>query len=1014
MPGEPIAVAFVEVLPETAGFRAATEAQLRRQLAGTQFAVPASPQTTVATKQLGALAAAETEAASATTLLAEAQGRYDAALIAGEGVQGRAAKSHLQKAAAAEADAAAQRALFAITGETTAATVAEIDALVTATGSLNAKATAEERAAFATRKHGSASLLAGEAISAETATMAGLRGASLGVSPAFLGATVAAVAFFKSVEQASEFDEAMHLIESATGATEKQLKQARGTAVALGHDLDLPRTSAVEAAKAINFLTRSGFDLTESQIAARGALLLTAAAGGDLESSVREIDRLLDAFNLTAADSERVADAVAVGLRFTQGNAEEFASALASIGPAADTLGLSLEETNTLVLQLSESGLSAGQASGLLRQSFLRLASGSPAVSKGLAQIGQSAGGSAIGVGDLIDSMGHLRPDAFVRLADALQNVDRQQQLAILTQIFSRRSALAVIRIVDQQRAGYERMATAAREVGVAEREAEARTRSLGGQFDETKDSAADAGRQLGELATGPATLLLTNLNELARATDNLLFGFGAIGGAAAGLGRKFESAVPGGEHLVSTIGKIAFIQAFPTIGIARGVNALIGHFRHADEEIPSILDHLNSAVDSALGNLITIINKRAAEAGVGARSISTKIAIAQVTGNQDQELSLLREQEAKQLSIFNRLVAKPPSKEHDAAVERARDQLEQTRSQIETILGDQKTKEEAAAADAKSKAKDILQAAEERDQAFLSAINAEQTRREARVSATASTEALGDDIKASAALRNFLRRSIEEVRKRIREARQAGHETKGLTAELQALRLAKADVRREITRLQQESKQQQVETRIESLQLDVELATIGSTSGDDRSRGSISKEVSARQRLIRALKRAQDLTRKGTVEWKRLRNEIAAEQQAIRDLKKQRDKTQQDFGALSFAFLQEQQGVLANFGPNFFPQGALSVGGGTSTTASVAPRRPPTSTVPGVAPVRSQAERARQAGGTGITTGQGHELVHQVRLLVREVHLLRQGAGHPSNRHSEKWNKHVMDHQPT
>lgn len=968
---EPIAVAFVEVLPETAGFRAATEAQLRRQLAGTNLGVPPSPATAASTRQLQGLSVAAAEATTATTVLAASE--------------------------TANAEAA------------------------------TAAAAAEGRAALATKAHAASAREAQEAIFAQTATLTGLRGASLGVNPAFLAATAGVIALFKSLREADKFAETMHLIEAATHAARGELEAARGTAIGLGRDLTLPLTTALGAAQAINLLTRSGFSLEDSMTAARGALLLTAASGADLETSVREIDRILDSFNLTAEDSVRVADAVATGLRFTQGNAEEFAQALGTLAPAADSLGLSLEATNTLVLQLSESGLSATAAAGSLRQAFLKLVAGGKGVEDGLKRAG-------LVTAELFDQFGKLRPDAFVILGEAIDKFNSKQQLSILTQIFSRRAALGVIRIIDQQREGYERMTVKAHEAGVAQEEAAAKARSFGGQLEELQDDVADVSLKMGTLAQGPATLFVKALRDIARQADRAVTAIDLLGGGVVTLGTDFVEAIPHARDFLGVLQDIAGAQRDPTGFLGGLIKDIPGQFKDAAAglnqaiklnvggiaDIPGIreladnLDKLANSFDTTRGDVKKSLDgmNRDVEDGVNgmadrlrsgatlvasaASQLALAIAQAQARGDVGGELAGLRQQEARQKAFIARQAALPQTKARVATETKANQDLAATRAKIQAILDQRVSDAKGAAADAKSAADKLLKAAEERDQAFIAGINAEQTRREARVSATASTEALGDDIKANAALRDFLRRVIEEVRKRVREARQAGHETKGLKAELQALRLAKADVRREIQRLRKEAQEQRAATLLESAQLDVQI--LETRAGDDPTKGQNARLIAAHRRVIALLKADQKRHHDNKLEVKRLQLEIEQELAAIRDLRKTQAKGQGDALALKkqeFEFLQTLQGFSFNLLGNLIPGGATAglVGGSAGG-------RPPGTTTSQASRVAAVGARTRSTAEASrlqpVTSGQGNTQIELLRKIHHQLRLLTRSQEHP------------------
>lgn len=983
---EPLGVAFVEIEPVAAGFRAKTEAQLRSQLAGVG-AIPPSPQTAAATKQV-----------QSHTLASE-----------------RAAAAHRTETAALEQKAVAAGGVAA----------------------------AEGRAAAATTAHGTASRAAAANIAGQAGSMAGLGTAATGLNPPLLAAAAASVALFKSLGEADEFAEKMHLIETATHATAEEMDEARNAAFALGRDLSIPGTSAIESAEAINLLARSGFDLQESMTAARGSLLLAAASGETLNESVSQIDRVLDAFNLKAEDSVRIADAVAVGLKFTAGNAREFSQALFTLAPAADSIGLSLEQTNTLVLQLTESGLSASQAAGTLRQAFLKLAEDGKGVRDGLKSIG-------LETADLFDELGRLRPDAFVILAEAVDHLNNRQRLAVLTQIFTRRAALGVIRIIEQQREGYDRMSEAASRSGVAQEDAAARAQTAGGQLAELRNDLSDTGTAFGSLAQGPATLFIRKLRDIVQVAGAVSFGILVIADAVGELGRAAGEAVPGLNEAYEVMKKMVELQVSPTKGIsalvgfisdipdkigdaatglqqaidmnvagiadipgikelADNLGLLSGAWEKSRRDVKTQADGMADDVDKALKKQQSNIERAVPKIASASSQIALAIAQAQAAGDEGAEIRGLRQREAGLERFIARQEALPQTKARVQTLIKANQQLAQVRGQIEAILAGQEADAARAAADANAHADKIEQAAKDRDQAFIRALQAQVAGREGAVTAAAVDDTLANDIRANIKLRKFLTSAIEQTQTRIREARAAGRKTVELAAALAEFRRAKNAVRREIDALQREAAAQAASTRVESAQLDLQI--LEARVGTDPNASQTNKLVSAHQRVIKALKRAQSLTKKRSLEYKRLQLDIENELAAIRDLRKAAKEGREgaDFGQLSFQFLQQQQGVLANFGPNFFPSGALTVGGrGTGAQGISRPHMPMPS--PFDAP-RTKAAAADALKQTGMTHGQANELVTQVRVLVHEIRLLRRGAGHPSNRHSEKWNKHLMDH---
>jgi len=1022
---EPLGVAFVEIEPVAVGFRAKTEAQLRSQLSGVSGGIRPSASTVAATRQVEGYGFAVSDATARLEALALAQS---------------------EEAAAAERTAGA-----------------------------------ETTAAAATRVHAAASREAAEAVLAQTASMTGLRGASIGVNPAFLAATAASIAFFKSADEADAFAEKMHLIEFATGASEEEMAKARETAKAYGRDLTLPATSADDAATAIQDLTHSGFDLAESEKVAKDALLLHSAANVDLGTSTEVITRLLRAYNLDADQASQVTDALTAATLSGAGSTEEYASALEGLAPLTHALGLSLQDTATLFIQSSHAGISAGNAATLLRLALTRLAGGSKQVVDGLEKIN-------LNLADLRDNQGNLRPDALLVIGDAIRNLNQQQQGQALAAIFSARAGARLLPLITQTADQYDRAATQASKYGLTQQEAEARSRSLAGRERELKADLKDLGETLGEVTIGPLAGFVSGLADIAS-------GMTAAGRNIASGVHAVESAIPGGRTAANVVGKAAveFEKVASPIGFARtelhlfndaaseirgttidaseGVEKLFNAFAKSDRGKQATQDLITGlkgiregldATNPAGKKAIDTINRVIAQIQKGrklppviaqflvefdehqadlkartaadhiadhfvdeirrrredARAAGTDLANA-VTAGMEGTLTLARAQAAGdipgQLAELNREL--DVALRHQRAVDRranapgagpgavtaatnAANRVTDLKDRIRTLRSQIASDAASAASDAKQAADAIVTAQEKVDQAFVARIERRRAQREAAVSIASDTGDAAAEVRADVKLRNFLRNAIENVRARISQARAAGRATDALAAELDDLRRSRNQVRREIAALQQQAREQAVETRVESTQLDEQI--LETRIGDDPSTAQIRKLVNAHNRVIAALKKAQSLVRKGSVEWKRLQLEIEQERAAIRDLKKSRDGASKDTMSLQkqeFAFLQTIQGFSSNLLGNLIPGNATAgLVGGTATATEAMLTRSNAS----LAPVRpGGGNRATEAvRDRPVSAGQGNT---QITLLREIRNLLKSGrlaSDHPEVHH--------------
>lgn len=117
-----------------------------------------------------------------------------------------------------------------------------------------------------------------KAAAASGASLLGLRGAVLTAGGAFLGATIAIQAFFKSVQSAADLERQLNVFRVTAQATGDEMERVADTARRLGRDISLPGVTAGDAAEAMTELARAGLSVQDSMDGARGSLQLATAA----------------------------------------------------------------------------------------------------------------------------------------------------------------------------------------------------------------------------------------------------------------------------------------------------------------------------------------------------------------------------------------------------------------------------------------------------------------------------------------------------------------------------------------------------------------------------------------------------------------------------------------------------------------------------------------------------------------------------------------------------------------
>ncbi len=990
------------------------------------------------------------EQEAALAQLRKANVEYQAVLKGQVGLEDADAIAKLRETRATEAAAAASEALRTVTKGTSAAMAGEIETAVGLTGALDALAASQAAQTDASIAQKVAGSDFSKSIGSQTLALTGFSGELTAVA-------IAGFVLFQSLQQRSAFADNMRTIQVATHATGAEMKQTEQIAFDLSRALDVPGASASEAVDAMAELTHKGFDLAQSQKLAKTVLLESAAAAEDVGAAVDQVTNLVLGYHIAIKDATNATDALTAAEVAGVGSTDEVAQALSDLAAGARPLGLGIRDVSTFLIQLGNDGISAGDATAQLQAIFNAINKDSKPFREALAEI-------HVKMGDLVDDQGKLKPDAFVILSKGVEDFRKRQDEAgtstkqtavevrrLETQLFSFRGFRGGADLIGQGPEGFTVAAERANEFGATAAEAKKQSEDLGGQIRELQDNVSDLGLVIGQVTEPAAMILVGALNILTKSLEDVVL--------------AADGAIKEGIKLAREIVKLADFAKTPINFVIHIVSDIAGGVHDFLNKIPGEKEaekhgreiahglEVGLAVTSPIGPLEETIVKELANTRDKSKAVTDDMekqtkenldrlaedwrdAGDAIAARQD-ELVKHTQEAARKLNLSEKLLvlqaeqaplqvqlAAAQAEQAAAARHLRREQrigthsavanaaaaLKQANSDVASITGEMQSNADKAASDAKSKASKIQAAIAKQTDALLGAISSEQARREARFQRASTAGNLIEEIKADDALRNFFRRAIADIRARIKDVREAGGDTGTLKAALQAYRIAKQQVRDELAGLKQDQRKEAEE--IASINEQILEARFGS----DPTAGQKSKLIAAHEKIIETLKLEQAHTRRRSVEYKRLQLQIEQEKAAIRDLRHSMKDSQDtaNFGALAFQFLQQQQGILANFGSNFFPEGALTVGGSTNRGNRIQPGNIGTKLPPGMSPFAPRTSTTDQDAmrSVGITHGQANELIHNMRALVREVHLLRQGAGHPRNRHQQAHNDAAHDHK--
>lgn len=353
--------------------------------------------------------------------------------------------------------------------------------------------------------------------------------------------TVPLAAFAKfALDVGTQYDEAMNMLQVATSATSEQMERAAQIAVDLGADLDLPSTSAANAALAMLELGKAGMSIEQSMAAAKGVLQLAAAAGIDEARAAEIASNALNTFGLAAGESARVSDLLAASANASSAEITDVAQAMQQAGLVFKNANIPLEDLVTSIAMMANAGVKGSDAGTSLKTMVQRLTAPTKEAHAELERL----------IGGVYDGQHKLKSynQIVTELSPAIAKMSEEQRNAALQTIFGQDAMRAALVIFGKGADAYDKMKAAVTKQGAAAEMAAARTKGLGGAwkglvsqietfallvYNQFKGPLETAVRAVAE-TIGQLT---ARFNDVAKAHPNLVLLAGAFAAVLASIG---------------------------------------------------------------------------------------------------------------------------------------------------------------------------------------------------------------------------------------------------------------------------------------------------------------------------------------------------------------------------------------------------------------------------------------------------------------------------------------------
>jgi TP901 family phage tail tape measure protein len=438
-----------------------------------------------------------------------------------------------------------------------------------------------------------------------------------GVSAPLLGIGLAAVS------AASDFESNMNTFQAGTRATGEEMGRLGDLAVALGGDLALPGTSAADAAEAMTELARAGLSVEDSMDAARGVLMMSAAAGISNAEAANVAANALNTFGLEGSEAGRVADLLAAGANASSASVQDMAYALQMSGSVAAAAGVPIEDLTTAIGLMANKGIAGSDAGTSLKTMLMRLMNPTSEAAGLMDTLGIS----------IFDASGTMLPMENIvgQFSGALSGMTDQQRNAALATIFGSDAIRAANIVLMGGTEAWDAMSGAVNRQGAAQDLAGSKMQGLSGALEGFKSTVETV------LLTA-AMPFLESLEGLVRKAADFFAGLGTLNPAVMAIGLALGGVLAiagplllGVGALTMAIGALLSPIGLVVLAIAGLVAIGVALALHWDEitaraggtwtAIQGIISGVVSAIQGIITSVMSIVGAFMAQHGDEIRS---------------------------------------------------------------------------------------------------------------------------------------------------------------------------------------------------------------------------------------------------------------------------------------------------------------------------------------------------------------------------------------------------------
>lgn len=233
-----------------------------------------------------------------------------------------------------------------------------------------------------------------------------IRGAGLALAASFGGRVI--------IGTLASLEESMAAVAAVTRSTEEELSSIRDVVKELGATTEF---TASQVADGFKFLGLAGFTAAESIAAIPQVLDLATSASMGLARAADIASNIMSAFGIAASNAAEVTDVLAAANARANTSIEQLGDGMKYVGPIAQSLGISVNDTAAAIGTLSNSGIQGSMAGTGLRRVLSSLVNATPQATRVLRDMGLTL--------EELNPTSNSLVDIVQRLADAGLNAEQ-------------------------------------------------------------------------------------------------------------------------------------------------------------------------------------------------------------------------------------------------------------------------------------------------------------------------------------------------------------------------------------------------------------------------------------------------------------------------------------------------------------------------------------------------------------------------------------------------------------